>query len=88
MKVSDLQIWLNTKIKQNNLNLKLLVVDGIGGPITRNAIYQVFKCTNAKAVSEDELLSFAKQLGDTNTKRIKAVGLVETNGSAWYPTKS
>ncbi len=36
MKVNDLQIWLNTKIKQNNLNLKLLVVDGIGGPITRN----------------------------------------------------
>ena len=83
MKVSDLQIWLNDKIKQNNLNLKLLVVDGIGGPITRNAIYQVFKCTNAKAVTEAELLEFAKQLGDTNTKRIKAVGKVETNGSAW-----
>ena len=83
MKVSDLQIWLNTKIKQNNLNLKLLVVDGIGGPITRNAVYQVFKCTNAKAVTEAELLEFAKQLGDNNTKRIKAVGKVETNGSAW-----
>ena len=83
MKVSDLQIWLNTKIKQDNLNLKLLVVDGIGGSATRNAIYQVFKCTNAKAVTEAELLEFAKQLGDTNTKRIKAVGKVETNGSAW-----
>ena len=34
------------------------------------------------------LQAFQKQLGDTNTKRIKAVGLVETNGSAWYPTKS
>lgn len=83
MKVSDLQFWLNDKIKQNNLNLKLLVVDGIGGPITRNAIYQVFKCSNAKAVTEEELLTFAKQLGDTNTKRIKAIGKVETNGSAW-----
>lgn len=83
MKVSDLQFWLNDKIKQNNLNLKLLVVDGIGGPITRNAIYQVFKCTTAKAVTEMELLEFAKQLGDTTTKRIKAIAKVETNGSAW-----
>ena len=88
MNVADMQIWLNTKSKQNNLNIAPLVIDGIGGPTTRNMIYQVFKCTNAKAVSEDELLSFAKQLGDTDTKRIKAVGLVETNGTAWYPTKS
>ena len=36
MKVSDLQIWLNAKIKQNNLNLKLLVVDSVGGPATRS----------------------------------------------------
>ena len=42
MKVSDLQIWLNTKIKQNNLNLKLLVVDGIGGPITRSPKTEAF----------------------------------------------
>ena len=83
MKVNDLQIWLNDKIKQNNLNLKLLVVDGIGGPITRNAIYEVFKCKNAKPVTEAELLDFAKQLGDTDTKRIKAIGKVETSGSAW-----
>ena len=83
MNVADMQVWLNNKIKLNNLNLKPLVVDSVGGPITRNAIYQVFKCTNAKAVTEAELLEFAKQLGDTNTKRIKAVGKVETNGSAW-----
>ena len=36
MNVADMQIWLNNKIKLNNLNLKPLVVDGIGGPITRN----------------------------------------------------
>lgn len=83
MNVADMQIWLNNKIKLNNLNLKPLVVDSVGGPATRNAVYQVFKCTNAKAVTEAELLEFAKQLGDTNTKRIKAVGKVETNGSAW-----
>lgn len=83
MNVADMQIWLNTKIKENNLNIKPLVVDSVGGPITRNAIYQVFKCTTAKAVTEAELLEFAKQLGDTDTKRIKAVGKVETNGSAW-----
>lgn len=54
------------------------------GPATRSAIYEVFKCKTAKAVTEDELLVFAKQLGDTNTKRIKAIGKVETNGSAWF----
>lgn len=80
MKVSDLQIWLNKK----GVNPQLKV-DGKGGPATRNAIYQVFKCTNAKVVTEEELLQFAKQLGDTNTKRIKAIGKVETNGSAWSP---
>lgn len=78
MKVSDLQLWLNKK--GANPQLK---VDGVGGPATRNAIYQIFKCANAKAVTEDELLSFAKQLGDSDTKRIKAVGKVETNGTAW-----
>ena len=83
MKVADLQIWLNTKIKENNLNIKPLVVDSVGGPITRNAVYEVFKCKNAKPVTEAELLDFAKQLGDTNTKRIKAIGKVETSGSAW-----
>ena len=36
MNVADMQIWLNTKIKQNNLNLKPLVVDSVGGPATRN----------------------------------------------------
>lgn len=84
MKVSDLQNWLNTKIKENNLNIKPLVVDSIGGPATRNAIYEVFKYKKAKAVTEEQLLNYAKQLGDTSTKRIKAIGKVETNGSAWY----
>lgn len=83
MNVADMQVWLNNKIKLNNLNLKPLVVDSVGGPATRNAIYQVFKYTTAKAVTEDQLLAFAKQLGDVDTKRIKAVGKVETNGSAW-----
>ena len=83
MNVADMQIWLNNKIKENNLNLKPLVIDGIGGPATRNTVYEVFKCKNAKAVTEAELLDFAKQLGDTNTKRIKAIGKVETSGSAW-----
>lgn len=43
----------------------------------------MFKCKTAKAVTEESLLNFAKQLGDTNTKRIKAIAKVETNGSAW-----
>lgn len=58
MKVADLQIWLNTKIKENNLNIKPLVVDSVGGPITRNAVYEVFKCKNAKPVTEARVTRF------------------------------
>ena len=83
MNIKEFQSWLNTKIKENNLSLKPLVVDGVGGPATRTAIYEVFKCKSAKAIDEISLLSFARELGDTTTKRIKAVAKVETNGSAW-----
>ena len=33
MNVADMQIWLNNKIKLNNLNLKPLVVDSVGVPL-------------------------------------------------------
>lgn len=83
MNVKQLQGWLNKKIKENNLQIKQLVEDGLGGPATRNTIYEVFKCKTAKAVTESELINFSKQLGDTSSKRIRAVAKVETNGSAW-----
>ena len=39
MKVSDLQIWLNTKSKQNNL--KPLVVDSVGGEVTLRTLIKI-----------------------------------------------
>lgn len=84
MNVKELQKWLNIKIKENNLSMKPLIEDGLGGPATRNAIYEVFKCKTAKAVTEAELNKYALQLGDTNTRRIKAIGKVETSGNSWF----
>lgn len=81
MNVKELQIWLNNK----GANPKL-IPDGIGGPATRTAFLKVFTNKNAKAITEEELLEVAKKLGDTSTKRIKAVAKVETNGASFDST--
>lgn len=78
MNVKELQIWLNDK----GANPKL-IADGIGGPRTRDAIYQVFKNKSAPAATEMDLMKIAHTLGDNSTKRIKAIAKVESNGSAW-----
>ena len=78
MNVKELQIWLNDK----GANPKL-ITDGIGGPRTRDAIYQVFKNKSAPAATEMDLMKIAQTLGDNSTKRIKAIAKVESNGSAW-----
>lgn len=78
MNVKDLQIWLN----DHGANPKL-ITDGVGGKKTREAIIQVFTNKNAKAATEQDLLDLSKQLGDTTTKRIKAVAKVETSGSSF-----
>lgn len=79
MNLKELQIWLNS----HGASPKL-VEDGLKGPKTEQAILQVFKNTNAKAVTEEQLLHLSKVLGDTNTKRIKAVAKVESGGSGWF----
>lgn len=77
MNVKELQQWLNTKGAN-------IVADGVGGPKTREAFIKVFTNKKASAVSEGELLEAAKKLGDTNTKRIKAVAKTESNGSGYF----
>lgn len=79
MNVKDLQVWLNTKGVSPPLN-----TDGIGGPKTKAAILSVFVNKQAKAITEEELLSLSEELGDTTTKRIKAVAEVESGGSGWF----
>lgn len=79
MNVKELQQWLN-----NHGAYPKLVEDGVGGTLTRTAIIQVFVNKNAKAITEDELTHLSKTLGDTNTKRMKAVATVESGGSGWF----
>ena len=76
MNVKQLQEWLNTK----GATLK---TDGIGGPATRSAFIKAFVNKNATKITEQELIDLAKKLGDTSSKRIKAVGKVESSGSAY-----
>ena len=83
MNVKELQAWINSKIKEEHLDLPLLIEDGKGGPITRSTFIMLFINKNARGVTEFEKLSIAKSLGDKDTKRITAVAKVETNGSGW-----
>ena len=42
MNVKELQKWINSKIKEEKLNLPLLVEDGIGGLLTRSTFLLIF----------------------------------------------
>lgn len=79
MNISELQQWLNLHGATPKLK-----VDGIAGTLTRTAIIQVFVNKEASAITEDELLTIAKLLGDSDTRRIKAVAAVESGGSGWF----
>lgn len=78
MDIENLQEWLN-----NHGAYPRLKVDGIAGNKTKQAILQVFTNINPKQITQEELLFIAKDLGDTNTKRINAVAKVESNGKGW-----
>lgn len=84
MNVKELQRWINTKIKQEGLAIKTLEDDGKGGPLTRSTFIALMVNKNARAIDETERLMIAKSLGDTDTKRIKAVAKVESNGIGWF----
>lgn len=77
MNVKEMQVWLN----KHGANI---TADGIGGPKTKAAIIKVFTNKSAPAVTQEELLSLAKELGDTSDKRIKAVAAVESGGAGWF----
>lgn len=77
MNVKEMQMWLN----QHGANI---VADGIGGPKTKDAIIKVFTNKAAPAITQEELLTLAKELGDTTDKRIKAVASVESGGAGWF----
>ncbi len=59
-------------------------IDGIVGANTKKAALACFQNKKATAITDTQLLEFAKQLGDTNTVRIRAVAKVESAGSGWF----
>jgi N-acetylmuramidase len=75
MNISEFQAWLNSKGAD-------IVIDGKAGPDTRSAILQVFKCTDAVAVSEPIKAFIAAGLGGS-LKQINAVAKVESSGGGW-----
>lgn len=83
MNIQQMQQWLNQKIKLNQLTIPLLLEDGVGGPKTRDAIYQVFRCKKPSKVTESQLLDYARKLGDSSVQRLKAIAKIETGSGAW-----
>ena len=77
LNVAWMQKWLNSKGAD-------LVVDGQGGSLTRAAIIQVFVNKNAQAITQEQLQSIARDLGDSSTNRINAVAKVESAGGGWF----
>ena len=76
--VAWLQAWLNENCGTD------LEVDGVWGTVSRSQFIVAMACRNATAITNDELLQIAKDLGDNDTKRIKAVAAVESAGAGWF----
>lgn len=77
-KVKALQLWLNAKGMTPPL-----VVDGKGGPATRDALIWMFTNTNADSVTPGQLQGFADRLGWT-VRQLRAVSKVESGGSGYF----
>ena len=78
MEVAWIQAWLNVNCGTN------LEVDGVWGTSSRAEFISAMTCRNAKAITEDEMKSLVRRLGDVNDKRIKAIAKVESAGSGWF----
>ena len=76
--VAWIQAWLNENCGTN------LEIDGAWGTLSRATFISAMACRAAPAITEHELQTIAEQLGDSDTKRIKAVADVESNGSGWF----
>lgn len=75
MDAKDFQTWLNH-------NGASLVVDGVLGQATRDAIKQVFVNTNARAVTEDQIRTLAGQMSCTY-EQLASVANVESSGAPY-----
>ena len=78
MRARQMQTWLNA----HGANL---VVDGKFGPLSRAALIETFRNTNAPAVTDDDIEALASRLR-CSTRQIKAVAKVESGGGGWDGT--
>lgn len=77
--VAWMQAWLNENCGTD------LEIDGVWGTLSRSTFISAMACRTAPAITEQELQTIAEQLGDKDTKRIKAVAVVESGGSGgWF----
>lgn len=76
--VCDLQHWLNDHGAG-------IIVDGIGGPKTRRAIFDVFRNTDAPAVNRADKIVIAQRLGGT-VRQVNAFSKVEAPRGGWDST--
>lgn len=83
MDIEGLQSWVNSKIIENSLDIKLLEVDGVWGIISRMTFIQIFINKGAKKISKEELACIVSDLGDIDSDRIEAISEVESRGSGW-----
>lgn len=78
MTVAQAQEWLN----RHGASLK---VDGQGGPKTRQAVFDVFRNTNAPSANTNDMVIIADRLGGS-VAQIKAVAEVEAPRGGWDTT--
>lgn len=79
-KLAALQTWINAKGWKPQIT-----VDGEAGPATRAAFMGIFANRSAEAVSDAQMMAFAKRLGGS-LKQIRAVSAVESGGSGFLVT--
>lgn len=79
-KIAALQKWINAKGHKPQL-----IEDGVGGPKTRQALYDVFANRAALPITAQQEAAFASRLGGT-VKQLRAVSVVESAGGAYLPS--
>lgn len=76
-KIAALQDYLNLRGHKPQL-----VVDGLPGPATRQAIFDTFRNRTAPAVTSADIQRFADRLS-ASPRQVRAVASVESSGGGW-----
>lgn len=96
-KTRNLQAWLNQKVLTSTKpgEVELLAVDGVYGPKTRARFFEVFRNTNAPAITRSQEEAFAIRLSAAGSKlnapyadlaRLRAIAEVEAPRGGWDNT--